>query len=86
MSRFVTCGCRSRTSPQDYLVEDCVKNAKMTGSSDDVVSVDPKQEAVQTVKIDVEDPTGECEKAYYSKLSVWLMILFSGLAIGSDGL
>lgn len=24
-------------------------------------------------------------KAYYSKLSVWLMILFSGLAIGSDG-
>ena len=24
-------------------------------------------------------------KAYYSRLSVWLMILFSGLAIGSDG-
>jgi len=24
-------------------------------------------------------------KGYYSKLSVWLMILFSGLAIGSDG-
>lgn len=29
----------------------------------------------------VDDPT----KAYYSKSSVWLMILFSGLAIGSDG-
>lgn len=29
----------------------------------------------------VDDPT----KAYYSKRSVWLMILFSGLAIGSDG-
>lgn len=28
---------------------------------------------------------GEPEKAYYSKTSVWLMILFSGLAIGSDG-
>ena len=29
----------------------------------------------------VEEPT----KTYYSTLSVWLMILFSGLAIGSDG-
>ncbi|KKY34008.1 putative metabolite transporter [Diaporthe ampelina] len=27
----------------------------------------------------------EPEKTYYSKLSVWLMVLFSGLAIGSDG-
>lgn len=27
----------------------------------------------------------EAGKTYYSKLSVWLMILFSGLAIGSDG-
>lgn len=27
----------------------------------------------------------EPEKSYYSKTSVWLMILFSGLAIGSDG-
>lgn len=32
---------------------------------------------------DVE--VAEPEKAYYSKLSVWLMVLFSGLAIGSDG-
>ena len=29
--------------------------------------------------------TEEPEKAYHSKQSVWLMILFSGLAIGSDG-
>lgn len=27
----------------------------------------------------------ELKEPYYSKLSVWLMILFSGLAIGSDG-
>ncbi|KAL0940211.1 major facilitator superfamily transporter [Colletotrichum truncatum] len=27
----------------------------------------------------------ESEKTYYSTLSVWLMVLFSGLAIGSDG-
>lgn len=35
---------------------------------------------------DVEIGTSEePEKTYYSKLSVWLMVLFSGLAIGSDG-
>ncbi|KAL8401036.1 hypothetical protein RB594_001167 [Gaeumannomyces avenae] len=33
--------------------------------------------------VDVE--AVEAEKTYFSKLSVWLMILFSGLAIGSDG-
>ncbi|EJT73612.1 hypothetical protein GGTG_07468 [Gaeumannomyces tritici R3-111a-1] len=33
--------------------------------------------------VDVE--AVELEKTYFSKLSVWLMILFSGLAIGSDG-
>ncbi|POS69629.1 major facilitator superfamily transporter [Diaporthe helianthi] len=27
----------------------------------------------------------EPEKTYYSKLSVWIVVLFSGLAIGSDG-
>ena len=35
---------------------------------------------------DVESQAAdEPEKTYYSKLSVWLMVLFSGLAIGSDG-
>jgi hypothetical protein len=33
----------------------------------------------------VEIKSEEPEKTYYSKQSVWLMILFSGLAIGSDG-
>ena len=33
--------------------------------------------------IEIED--GEPQKTYYSKTSVWLMVLFSGLAIGSDG-
>jgi hypothetical protein len=35
---------------------------------------------VETGSVDEESPKG-----YYSKLSVWLMILFSGLALGSDG-
>lgn len=40
------------------------------------------------VHVDVElhaATADEPEKTYYSKLSVWLMVLFSGLAIGSDG-
>lgn len=39
-------------------------------------------EACGDVEIQAPD---EPEKTYYSKLSVWLMVLFSGLAIGSDG-
>jgi hypothetical protein len=53
----------------------------------------PPQEPVEVKKPVVEKDdanveTGsieEPEKGYYSKLSVWLMVLFSGLAIGSDG-
>lgn len=50
------------------------------------VEVQPRDDAIvaavdQEDKKTVEPP----EKAYYSKLSVWLMVLFSGLAIGSDG-
>lgn len=42
-------------------------------------SIEKDEAKVETGSID------EPEKGYYSKLSVWLMILFSGLAIGSDG-
>lgn len=53
----------------------------------------PSQEPIEVKKPIVEKDdanveTGsieEPEKGYYSKLSVWLMVLFSGLAIGSDG-
>lgn len=34
---------------------------------------------------DVEIASIDDNKGQYSKLSVWLMVLFSGLAIGSDG-
>ncbi|KAH9901778.1 metabolite transport protein [Xylariomycetidae sp. FL2044] len=52
----------------------------------DVNSTDEK-DVGQKVDTDVERVVveEEPEKTYYSKLSVWLMILFSGLAIGSDG-
>jgi hypothetical protein len=34
---------------------------------------------VETASVD------EAPKGHYSKVSVWTMVLFSGLAIGSDG-
>jgi hypothetical protein len=43
---------------------------------------------VEKSKEDVDVEAGsiaESVKGYYSKASVWLMVLFSGLAIGSDG-
>lgn len=42
----------------------------------------PDQPATEDVEI---LPADEPDKSYYNKLSVWLMVLFSGLAIGSDG-
>lgn len=44
---------------------------------------DKTKQASTTEQPDIE--TATTEKTYFSKLSVWLMILFSGLAIGSDG-
>lgn len=38
-----------------------------------------------TVEIHEDGLEANVPKTYYSKLSVWLMILYSGLAIGSDG-
>lgn len=40
-----------------------------------------------TTRADEDDVVVEEQpKAHYNKQSVWLMILYSGLAIGSDGL
>ncbi|KAK7712214.1 hypothetical protein SLS57_007890 [Botryosphaeria dothidea] len=47
------------------------------------VADEKKQHDSTVAEIDAE--SGEVEKSYYSKVSVWLMILYSGLAIGSDG-
>jgi len=38
-----------------------------------------------TVKVSEDGLPDDATKTYYSKLSIWLMILYSGLAIGSDG-
>ncbi|ORY70988.1 metabolite transport protein [Pseudomassariella vexata] len=54
----------------------------------DIIALNEKKtvELGNEVSHDIEIlPTNEPEKTYFSKASVWLMILFSGLAIGSDG-
>lgn len=61
--------------------------ATTTGNVDNL-EVEEKKAAPAPVTEDVDleiQRAEEPEKTYYSKLSVWLMVLFSGLAIGSDG-
>lgn len=57
-------------------------------AGDDKLNIDEKKAIsippVENVDIETQ-PAEETEKTYYSKLSVWMMVLFSGLAIGSDG-
>ena len=59
------------------------------GVATDTVKTEKKEAgnvATSAASQDVEfAPAEEPEKNYFSKASVWLMILFSGLAIGSDG-
>lgn len=38
-----------------------------------------------TVEISDHGQVEDAHKTYYSKLSIWLVIIYSGLAIGSDG-
>ena len=45
------------------------------------VTADAEKNEAAAETASIED----APKGYYSKLSVWLMVLFSGLAIGSDG-
>lgn len=50
--------------------------------------VNDQKDDTESKKADADVEVASIEeegKAYYSKKSVWLMILFSGLAIGSDG-
>lgn len=44
-----------------------------------------KNDETTVHEVDAESAEDGNEKPRYSKLSVWLMVLYSGLAIGSDG-
>ncbi|GKT56178.1 major facilitator superfamily transporter [Colletotrichum tofieldiae] len=55
-------------------------------AGDDKITIDVKNTMRNGLKEgDVAILEEEPPKTYYSSLSVWLMVLFSGLAIGSDG-
>jgi hypothetical protein len=43
------------------------------------------QDPEKSIQDEVVEVDPECGKERYSKISVWLMVLYSGLAIGSDG-
>ncbi|KAK7965844.1 uncharacterized protein PG986_000121 [Apiospora aurea] len=64
-------------------------SATMAKTEAAMATPDPKKEPSPTNALTTEDieihPIDAPEKTYFSKTSVWLMILFSGLAIGSDG-
>ncbi|KAK5717066.1 hypothetical protein LTR15_008954 [Elasticomyces elasticus] len=62
-------------------------NELRPSAMDDTLAIEKKIPA-STIVQDGEVEFGASEppeKTYYSKTSVWLMVLFSGLAIGSDG-
>lgn len=52
-------------------------------------SPDQKKVSIPNENVAIDDveiqPGDAPEKTFFNKTSVWLMILFSGLAIGSDG-
>ncbi|KAF3805555.1 Glycerophosphodiester transporter GIT2 [Colletotrichum gloeosporioides] len=51
----------------------------------DKIATDDAKAAANVEKGEIDIMMEEPEKTYYSTVSVWLMVLFSGLAIGSDG-
>ena len=58
-------------------------------TADDAITSAEKKDVAQHRAASIEDgeimASADPEKTFYSKTSVWLMVLFSGLAIGSDG-
>ncbi|KAF6834652.1 major facilitator superfamily transporter [Colletotrichum plurivorum] len=58
----------------------------VTSCGGDKITAEEKKEVKNAGTADETDVVAEePEKTYYSTVSVWLMVLFSGLAIGSDG-
>ncbi|KAF4860586.1 Glycerophosphoinositol permease 1 [Colletotrichum siamense] len=64
---------------------DAPAKAPTTFAGSDKIATDDAKAAANVEKGEIDIMTEEPEKTYYSTVSVWLMVLFSGLAIGSDG-
>ncbi|KAK6225258.1 major facilitator superfamily transporter [Colletotrichum tabaci] len=71
------------SSTQD--VDNAVAPGDDVTSGNNVVLVQDEKKSSGKVGEQVDILEAEPQKAYYSSVSVWLMVLFSGLAIGSDG-
>ncbi|EQB44240.1 major facilitator superfamily transporter [Colletotrichum gloeosporioides Cg-14] len=56
-----------------------------TFAGSDKIATDDAKAAANVEKGEIDIMMEEPEKTYYSTVSVWLMVLLSGLAIGSDG-
>jgi hypothetical protein len=63
---------------------DSIEGKKAPEVSNQAIAPDAKTDEAEVEQGQVI-MDAEPQKTYYSKTSVWLMILFSGLAIGSDG-
>lgn len=71
------------SSTQD--VDNAVAPGDDVTGGNNVVLVQDEKKSSGKVGEQVDILEAEPQKAYYSSVSVWLMVLFSGLAIGSDG-
>ena len=54
-------------------------------TADQISASRPTEAKKTTIEISEHGQVEEAPKTYYSKLSIWLVIIYSGLAIGSDG-
>jgi hypothetical protein len=55
------------------------------GAIDDGPIASASETKDTTIEISERGQVEDAPKTYYSKLSIWLVIIYSGLAIGSDG-
>lgn len=60
-------------------VEEAIDEVSPTTGGED------EKKGDQAVVVEFDSEAGDVKKTHYSKTSVWLMVLYSGLAIGSDG-
>lgn len=54
-------------------------------NADQILAAKSTEAKDTTIEVSEHGQVEETPKMYYSKLSIWLVIIYSGLAIGSDG-
>jgi hypothetical protein len=73
-------------SALDDGLEPAATASRAQDENQDQIPVTKTSEAKDTtIEVSEHGQAEEAPKTYYSKLSIWLVIIYSGLAIGSDG-